>query len=235
MAGRSHADQFARVLKKRLHERASFVELADSLGPKWDADRVEAKARQFDDDVDIPIIVTRSGVQYFGTETGKKPGLYKEVRRGMERRWGPDNSMRRIAVRHTSRHPTRGSGSWSQPDLVAQVRRRSNAMPPIVYLAIEVEQPKGFGIASIYQAYEFGRGANFSWVFYAGPECDGRKWDQIEVAARDLGVGIVHAARPTVPSKWKTAVGARQRDRTTSEQGDFFERSGVRPWDFERD
>lgn len=230
---RTHEARFIAELKRHTHERASFSQLAEALGSSWTADRVEAKARHFDGDVGVPIIVTRNGVQYFGSESGRRPGLYKEVRRGIERRWGADNSMRRIAVRHTSRRPTRGSGSWSQPDFVAQVRRKSNANPPIVYLAIEVEQPRGFGIESVYQAYEFGRGADFSWVFYSGVECDGPKWDQIEIAARDLRVGVVHAARPTVPSHWETKIEARQRDVSLRTQGDFFDRSGVRPWDFE--
>ena len=173
------------------------------------------------------IAVVRGGVQYFGCENGEKPGLYKEVRRGIEKRWGKDNAMSNIVTLHTSRTADRDRGPWSQPDLVARVIRRSDAKPPVVYLAIEVEQSKGFGVASVYQAYEFGRGADFSWVFYAGPVCDEKRWCRIETAAKDLGVGIVHAGRPTQPAGWKTQLPARGRSYTRAEQQDFLERSGV--------
>ena len=229
---RSHEDQFILALRGFTHEKASFTKLADALGPKWTTEAVEAKARTFDGNDEVPIHVVRGGVQYFGTETGTKPGLYKEIRRGIQGRWGSDNSMRNATVLHTSRTSERGQGRWTQPDLVAQVRRRSDASPQTVYLAIEVEQAGGFDVMSVYQAYEFGRGADFSWVFYEGPASTGGSWEQIETAAQDLGVGIVHAARPTVPSRWKTVVPARLRQRTQAEQKSFFKRSGVTPQSF---
>ena len=105
--------------------------------------------------------------------------------------------------------------------------RRSDAKPSVVYHAIEVEQSKGFGVASVYQAYEFWRGADFSWVFYAGPVCDEKRWTRIETAAKDLGVGIVHAGHPTQPAGWKTKPLARARSYTKAEQQDFLERSSV--------
>jgi hypothetical protein len=230
---RSHKDKIIRALSGEPHEKATFERLAGVLGGEWTPEQVEAKVRQFDADDDVPLNVVRGGVQYFGSERGAKPGLYKEIRRGIQRRWGRDNSMRNISVLHSSRTSQRGSGYWSQPDLIARVDRRSDAKPPIVYLAIEVEQPDGFGIASVYQAYEVGRGADFSWVFYCGPQCTGRLWDRIETAARDLGVGIVHAARPTQPSNWRTVIGARIREHTQAEQDDFLTaRCGVEPDDF---
>jgi hypothetical protein len=227
MAARSHKDQFINALRTFPHEKASFIQLAEKLGDTWTPERVEAKARQFDDDATTPINIVKHGVQYFGSETGAKPGLYKEVRRGIERRWGMDNAMRNISIVHCSRTAERKRGQWSQPDLVGRVRRKAGAKPEVVYLAIEVERAEGFDVRSVYQAYEFGRGADFSWVFYEGPVCDGPKWKQIEVAARDLGVGIVHAARPTQPSKWTTQVPAKIRQRTAAQQRDFLQRSGV--------
>ena len=235
MGARSHKDQFINVLKSFPHEKASFSQLAGKLGDAWTPGRVEAKAREFDDDATTPINVVRHGVQYFGSETGQKPGLYKEVRRGIERRWGADNAMRNISIVHCSRTAERNRGHWSQPDLVGRVRRKAGAKPEVVYLAIEVERAEGFGIESVYQAYEFGRGADFSWVFYEGPVCDGPKWEQIQVAARDLGVGVVHAARPTQPSKWTTQVPAKIRQRTAAQQRDFLQRGGVTPDMFETD
>ena len=227
MGAISHETRFVRALKTFKHEKASFGELAAALGPKWTADTVEDRARRFEEDEKVPIAIVRGGVQYFGCETGQKPGLYKEVRRGIKKRWGNDNAMSNIVALHTSRTADRDRGPWSQPDLVARVIRRSDAEPPVVYLAIEVEQSKGFGVASVYQAYEFGRGADFSWVFYAGPACDEKRWGRIETAAKDLGVGIVHAGRPTQPAGWTTKPKARARSYTRAEQQDFLERSGV--------
>jgi hypothetical protein len=233
MGAVSHKVQFINALKSFPYEKASFGQLATQLGGTWTPETVEAKARQFDDDATTPINVVRHGVQYFGSETGQKPGLYKEIRRGIERRWGGDNAMRNISILHCSRTAERNRGHWSQPDLVGRVRRKAGAKPEVVYLAIEVEQAEGFGIESIYQAYEFGRGADFSWVFYAGPACEEAKWKPIEVAARDLGVGVVHASHPTQPSKWKTQVPAKIRQRTEAQQRDFLQRSGVTPDMFE--
>ena len=233
MGARSHKDQFIGALKDFPHEKTTFTALADALGPNWTAESVKARAQKFEADASTPIHVVKGGVQYFGCETGKKPGLYKEVRRGIEKSWGADNSMRHIDVRHTSRTSVKGSGSWTQPDLVARVVRQSTARPREVYLAFEVEQAGGFDIESVYQAYEFGRGADFSWVVYGGPVCSGTKMTRIRTAAKDVGVGIVHASKPTVPSAWKTIVPARIRDHTKSEQGDFFARSGLTPESFE--
>ena len=235
MGARSHKDQFIIALKSFPHEKASFTQLADKLGDKWTPESVEAKARQFDDDATTALNVVKHGAQYFGSETGQKPGLYKEVRRGIEGRWGKDNSMRNISVVHSSRTAERNRGCWSQPDLVGRARRKAGAKPEVVYLAIEVEQANGFDVRSVYQAYEFGRGADYSWVFYVGPVCDGSEWKQIEVAARDLGVGVVHASHPTQPSKWKTEVPAKIRQRTAAQQRDFLQRSGVTPDMFETD
>jgi len=232
---RSYKDQFIRALREYKHEKASFKELAEKMGPKWPVEKVEAKARLLDADDSIPIAVTRGGVLYFGSETGKQPGLYKEVQRGIEHRWGPDNGMQRLKGTHTSRRSTRGDGDWTQPDLVVRVKRRSNARPPVVFLAVEIEQPNGFGIESVYQAYELGRGADFSWVFYAGPACAGRSWNQIAIAARDLGVGVVHAARPTAPAAWKTQIKARNRNATRAQRSDFLRRSRIEPGDFAED
>ena len=227
MGAITHETQFIRALKKFTHEKASFGELAEAIGPRWTAESVEARARRFDEDETVQIAVVRGGVQYFGCENGEKPGLYKEVRRGIDKRWGKDNAMSNISTLHTSRTADRSRGPWSQPDLVARVIRRSDARPPVVYLAIEVEQSKGFSVASVYQSYEFGRGADYSWVFYAGPVCDGERWCRIETAAKDLGVGIVHAGRPTQPSGWRTQLRARARSYTRDEQLDFLQRSGV--------
>lgn len=227
MGAISHRNKFIRELKGFPHEKASFSALADALGADWTPEKVEKRARRFDEDVASSICVVKHGVQYFGCETGTKPGLYKEIRRGIERRWGSDNSMRKIEVRHTSRTAVRGSGTWTQPDLVARVIRKSTAKPRIVYLAIEAEQAGGFDMASVYQAYEFGRGADFSWVFYAGPRCKPAKFERIETAARDLRVGIVHAAKPTAPAAWNTIVPARIRPHTKKAHADFLRRSGL--------
>jgi len=234
VGARSHKDQFIAALKDFTHEKASFPALANALGSNWTPETVKARAQKFEADGSTPIHVVKGGAQYFGCEVGKKPGLYKEMRRGIEKSWGAENSMRHIDLRHTSRTSVKGSGSWTQPDLVARVTRKSTARPQLVYLAFEVEQAGGFDIESVYQAYEIGRGADFSWVFYAGPACSGTKMDRIEIAAKDLGVGIVHASKPTAPSAWKTILPARIRDRTKKEQDDFFGRSRLTPESFEK-
>jgi hypothetical protein len=48
--------------------------------------------------------------------------------------------------------------------------------------ALEIEQRSGFDIRSIYQAYEHGRGANYTWVFAHAEKTGARS----SVAAQEL-------------------------------------------------
>lgn len=206
---RTHLRLFQDTLAESFgHQRAAFSDLAEALGERWDAERVAKKARELDREPASGIHVVKGGVVFY-RETSATPDLYRNVQRGIVRRWGPDNSMRSITAVPTARSSRSNLGKWSQPDLVARVDRKSNARPEIVYHAIEIERPGAFGIDSVYQAYECARGAHFAWVFYSGPdpfkdEAQEPYMSRVQKAAEELGVGLVHVPRPTAPSQWKT-------------------------------
>lgn len=212
------------------HQRASFAELAEVLGKRWTTEQVADKARAFDRQPGSQIHVVHGGVVFY-RETSSTPDVYRNVRRNIVRRWGPDNSMRSILCVPTARTALSGFGKWSQPDLVARVDRHRTAKPEVVYHAIEVERPGAFDIDSVYQAYECGRGAHFSWVFYVGSDPFNKPTQQeymkrVERAAQELGVGLVHVPRPTAPSQWKTCRVAELRSRRSADE-EFYERCGL--------
>jgi hypothetical protein len=223
----SHQAQFIREL--RAAKLLSFEALATALGLGWTADKVRSKALEFDRDESSPIWVVRGGVQFVGDERVADPVLYEVVRRGINRSWALRRRMGSTIAVHTSRSSQRAAGTWTQPDLVARRTRLSGAVQTEDYLAIEVEQARGFSIVSVYQAYEVGRGADYSWVFYEGAERTGPEWNRITTAAADLGVGIVHLGKPTHFSKWNTKVAARRRDTTPTARQAFLSRCLVTP------
>ena len=93
--------------------------------------------------------------------------------------------------------------------------------------AVEVERHAGFDIRSVYQAYEQGRGAHFSWVFFAGPMKPEDEWARIKVAAKDRGVGLVHTPRPSAPAGWKTLLRAKLATPKPADLNGFRTRCGL--------
>ena len=222
MSGVSDLTKFKRVLAKHEHNRLSPARLAQELGDRWTAELVKSKARKFNDDPTIPIFLVIGGVQYLGTEVGKLPGIYSAMHNGIVRVWAPRRKISSPLVLPQHHHVKVGSGEWRNPDLVLVSNRRSDAAKPLHYHSIEAEQANGFSIKSVYQAYEQGRGADFSWVFFAGPRPLESHWKRIVNAAADIGVGVVHAAKANVPSQWKTELAARERDYSVEERSDFL-------------
>ena len=95
------------------------------------------------------------GLQYYGTERCKDPGLYKQLRQGIKRSWTTSARIPRVdEVYITCRPVSRGDGEWTTPDLVISSTRRGRSE----LHAVEAEQPAGFGVRSVYQAYEQARG-----------------------------------------------------------------------------
>lgn len=208
----SHEDRIVRALRAMEFNKASLDGLAAAVAPHMTEAQVVSAVNRLDVDTNASVGKVHGGVQYFGVETGKRPGLYKEIKRGIERRWAHDSKLGSSChAFHTSHNRGNRDGSWIHPDLVLRVQRRANAAPPVTYHAIEIEQVRGFDIKSVYQAFEQGRGADFRWVFFTGaPRAEkDAEWIRICEAAQDIGVGLVHAPRPTAPAAWHTIVKAR--------------------------
>jgi hypothetical protein len=208
----SFKNQIIRVLKQIPFNEATFPQLIEALSPRMTEQQIVATIDRLDLDPDTGVSKVRRGVQYFGTETGKRPGLYKEVKRGIERRWAKDNKLgSSFDATHTSHQGRKGAGSWTHPDLVLRVQRRSDAKPQVHYHAFEIEHTSGFDIKSVYQAFEQGRGADFRWVFFTGsmPAETNVPWLRIRAAAQEIGVGLVHVVRLKAPAGWKTIEKAR--------------------------
>lgn len=228
----SFKNQIIRVLKQIPFNKATVPQLIEALTPRMTEQQIVATIDRLDLDPDTGVSKVHGGVQYFGTETGKRPGLYKEIKRGIERRWANDTKLgTSFHAIHTSHQGRKGAGSWTHPDLVLEVQRRSDANPRVHYHAFEIEQASGFDIQSVYQAFEQGRGADFRWVFFTGslPAETRVPWLRIRAAAHEIGVGLVHVAKPSVPSKWKTIEKARivTAPPSAAQREDFLRSCGI--------
>jgi hypothetical protein len=93
---------------------------------------------------------------------------------------------------------------------------------------MEVEVNTGFDIKSIYQAHAQGRGANFSWVFFASSESSSPNFERIEWAADELDVGLVEFKRSGASGTYRTRLEARRREVTDLDRAIFCENTGFR-------
>jgi hypothetical protein len=209
----------------------------DTMYPNsdWTPDRVKEWADRFSLDPAIPVsLVNGRSLSYYGTETGAEPALYRDVKSGLESKSRPEAFGSHPEVFLTP--GKKGHGPWTNPDIVVRRKLKSTAKKTMHVHSLEVEQPNGFCIQSVYQAYEQGRGADFAWVFYSGlrrVELISRRYEvsgndvemrRILVAAKELGVGLVHVQSPTVPSGWKVILEARERDVAESARAEFENR-----------
>src|SRR3954469_13935213 len=103
MPHRSDTDKIIRELRQIATNKASFAKLADRLGGKWTPQLGRQKVEELDRDDDVAVFVVHGGAQYFGVERCGDPGLYKEVRRGITRRWAREMSIPRAEVEPTFR------------------------------------------------------------------------------------------------------------------------------------
>jgi len=147
--------------------------------------------------------------------SGSDVAIYGDVVRCIEAYWGPRLGLRNCRARDC--HEATGAklaGKWVYPDVVllADPKRRDSVSDPLEIHSIEVEQRSGFSIQSVYQSYEQGRGANYSWVhFVADPKPGEEWWDRIVRAATELGVGLVAMSEPRIVGSWVQIRPARRR------------------------
>ena len=225
MSPRSHKEQMIIALRELGPAPVSFAVLAQQMGGKWTSESVERKAREYDGDTGSPIDVVRRGVIYRGTENQADPTLYRHVIQGIERLWS-SNSV--LAKGHlTARAGARNVGDWAHPDAVIRVTPRGPT-PRVRLHSVEIEQSGGFGMPSVYQAFEQGRGADESWVFFTGGARKGIELARILHAAKDVGIGLTWVPKPSQPSKWRVLVPAvRRRNVRELDRTGFTKRTGI--------
>ena len=138
---------------------------------------------------------------YWGAENYSEPALYSAVQATFTASWGPKYLGLKTAkgqeiVCHGQ--PAKGGGDWMNPDLVvfAHPRRKVSADAPREIHCLEIEQQNGFGVQSVYQAYEQARGAEYAWVF---AHSDGIP-ERVRTVAKELGVGVVTFSNPNAAS-----------------------------------
>lgn len=230
MPRRSEVKMLVDVLSAAPNEQLSRAKIGMALG--WSIDKVDRVIQRACADSTQAISIGSGGVIRFrGSERGKD-GSYNDVARVIERHWGPNQGFRDISVLNTARAGRRGLGVWTHPDLVMQAfpRRKRHRDDLRDLHAIEVEIYKGFDIRSVYQAHAQGRGADFSWVFFATAPSVNPPLDRILWAAEELGIGMVEFDRAAASTTYKLHLPAVRRDHWTEEEREGF-RATVGPLD----
>jgi hypothetical protein len=199
-----------------------------ALAPRWmTVEQARETIERACDDPDCN--VTRSNgrtVTYWGTEIGSRVAIYSAVERIVTTYWGPrKQKLRDIQTVQPHAGRATGEGPWTRPDLVffADPARRPSVHDQRRTHALEIEQRSGFDVRSIYQAYEHGRGANYTWVFAHAEKTDARS----SVAAQELGVGVVVFTNPGAYGTYKMTHQAAFRPAKRSEREHFLDRCGL--------
>ena len=222
---------FAQVMIDQLvlypKDQASVRKLAGDLD--WDEAKVERVVTAAMSEPSTPIDRGPGGViRYRGAERGTTPGIYYDVKRVIQDYWGPRRGLRSVQVDITSRSGRRGAGVWCHPDLVMSAlpaRRRNRDDPPRLH-SIEVEVNTGFDIKSVYQAHAQGRGANFSWVFFASSTSSSPNFERIDWAAKELEIGLVEFTKSGSYGTYRVRREAEPREVSEKDRAIFCENTG---------
>jgi len=228
---RNDIDTLCHALEHRPNQQASKRQLRAELG--WDEAKLERVILRALADQRSAVAVLRGGksLRYRGTERrggSGGVGLYLDVERVITQYWGRDRHFRDCSFTHTAVPAHRAGQRWFYPDLVLRCHPGRKTRPDQAKRVhtFEIETAAGFGIQSVYQSYEHGRGADFSWVLFHRLGSDrGRPdhpdWDRITHVARELGVGLVGFANSNSASTWCTYREPKPRNVTVAERRDF--------------
>jgi hypothetical protein len=107
-------------------------------------------------------------------------------------------------------------------------RRSADALPDLH--SVEVEVWSGFDIRSVYQAHAQGRGAEYSWVFYATSQSLVPDYERIVETAEQLGIGMVEFTKAGSYGTYELIVEAERREISSKDRADFCQHAGVSEW-----
>ena len=192
---------------RRVNTRAALIKVLVEE-KNWRLIRAEHAVDAALADESIRLKVGRGGsLKYSGTDAS----IYAQVASCLES-WSPKKAWRNpLPIDCHSAKGARGHGDWVYPDLVvlADPVRRTTAVDRLEIHAVEVEHVGGFSIKSVYQAFEQGRGANYSWVMFLASDEDAAEWK-----------AHVGPNRPEVPLGSSSSLAAKQRVyRAATERG----------------
>ena len=228
MASVSRQQRLIDFLAHRDNQRARRTTIVAALSPRWmTSEQAHTTIERACVDPDCNVTTGAGGtVTYWGTEIGSRVAIYSAVERIVSTYWGPrKQKLRNIHTVQPHAGRAIGDGPWTRPDLVffADPARRSSTQDQRRTHALEIEQRDGFDVRSVYQAYEQGRGANYTWVFAHAEQTDARS----ALAARGLGVGVVVFTNPGAYGSYKMTHQATFRPVKQSERSHFLARCGV--------
>jgi hypothetical protein len=164
-------------------------------------------------------------VTYWGTEIGSRVAIYSAVERIITTFWGPRQlGLRRIHPVQPHAGRGTGEGPWTRPDLMlfADPKKRHSVRDPRQTHAVEIEQRNGFDVRSVHQAYEQGRGANYTWVFAHTDVLD----ERVTRPTAEFGVGLVVFTNPASYGTYKMTNAALFRSVQPPEGEKFVARCG---------
>jgi hypothetical protein len=213
----SHADRVVRFLVKQPGQEASIAAVHDALSSHESSNPLTAaqidaaiakvttssRCKKPSDPPRPPPVTRANGKKlvYWGAENYSQPALYAAVELVFTKKWGPKELGLKTGPEHgivCTGQPPKGGGDWMNPDLVvfAHPRRKVSADAAREIHCFEIEQQNGFGVKSVYQAYEQARGAEYAWVFAHADGIPAR----VRLVAEELGVGVVTFTNPNAAS-----------------------------------
>lgn len=228
MASVSRQQRLIDFLAQHDNQRARTTTIVKALAPRWmTVDQAYATIERACADPNCDVSYGAGGtVTYWGTEIGVRVAIYSTVERIITTFWGP-RKMNLRRIRPVPPHAGRATreGPWTRPDLMlfADPARRDSVHDLRRTHAFEIEQRTGFDVRSVYQAYEQGRGANYTWVFAHAVKLD----ERVACAAKDLGVGVVVFTNPGAYGTYKMTHKAPLRTVNATERAHFLARCGV--------
>lgn len=165
-------------------------------------------------------------IVYSGTERvtgGGSVGLYDDVARVLVENWAKERRYRDATVEVTASSGRRGTGAWTHPDLTLKCNPndKTRSLETEMLVAFEVETATGFDVRSVYQAYEQGRGTDYSYVVLPEHRMAAPEWARADAVARELGVGLISYRKPGLWSTWDVVYRAQFREPQTSERESF--------------
>lgn len=225
----AHSARLVRFLKYQPYNRASRSKVIAALRETGlTEEQAERTIERALEDPNSAVTSGRGGhLTYWGIEIGKTVGLYDAVGRVFSEYFGPRELGLRFA-QPVSPLRSPGGGEWTLPDLVvfAHPRRKRTADALKQIHSLEIEQTDGFGVQSVYQAYEQSRGADYAWAFaHLRPR---KKLDpRIVASASEQGVGLVTFTKPDAFGSYRLQSAADRRDVTANERRGFLERTNL--------
>lgn len=223
-------DELAAIDGNTMHE----AKLAEFLVEKrsWPLDETYAAIHRGIEDPDTAL--TRGPgymISYRGNERvagGGRVGLYDDVVQVLTEHWAKQRQYLNVEVLVTATSGRRGAGAWTHPDVTLRCNpngRTSSLETDSMLVTFEVETAVGFDVRSVYQAFEQGRGSDYSYVVFPERRLEVPEFARAEQAAHELGVGLITYRKPGLWSSWDQLYRARFREPSESDRREFIRTS----------